>query len=128
MWSALVAALLLTYIALTINRNRDWYDDVTLNIRRYEQWDNAQGKLALGSLYYSKGDRRKAAFNFQEAIRRDPNMADAQRGMGVLYMEIKKYKEARSHFIKARQLDPKNEKTRQALDVLSKLESSPPAN
>jgi len=119
-WIWIVALCLIVgaYAALTFQRNRDWSDDVTLNIRRYELWDNVEGKIALGSLYFSQEDWQSAEESFRQAVELAPDSANAHRNLGLLLIKQNKLTEARSHLETALDIEPFNEKNRQAMKKL----------
>jgi len=103
------ALLLAAYTVLTFLRNRDWSDDVTLNISRYEKWDSAEGRAAVGALYYTKGRVDKAEASLREAIAMEPARADAHRSLGVVLMARGELDQARRHLARALELDPGDE-------------------
>ncbi|HUT23752.1 MAG TPA: tetratricopeptide repeat protein [Sumerlaeia bacterium] len=104
-----VLFLLAAYAVLTFVRNRDWSDDVTLNISRYEKWDSAEGRAAVGALYYTKGWMDKAEASLREAIAMDADRADAHRSLGVVLMARGELDRARRHLARALELDPGDE-------------------
>ncbi len=116
---ALSAIILLTLIVLTINRNQDWQDNVTLNIRRYELWNNLEGKIALGALYFGEQDFQASEKYGLQAIAIDPNSSEAQRNLGITYFMQSQTDQARIHIEKAFALEPQNPKNRQAMEYLN---------
>ena len=113
------ALLLAAYTVLTFLRNRDWSDDVTLNISRYEKWDSAEGRAAVGALYYTKGRMDKAEASLREAIAMEPARADAHRSLGVVLMARGELDQARRHLARALELDPGDEVARGLIHSLS---------
>ncbi|MBN1868703.1 tetratricopeptide repeat protein [Candidatus Sumerlaeota bacterium] len=105
---AVVAALLVVCVALTFRRNLDWRDDVTLNIRSYEIWNNAEGQAALGALYAGRGEeeRARAIAYLREALASRPDLAPAHRALGILLVQEGEVEKARIHLEKAVELDP----------------------
>lgn len=60
----------------------------------------------LGQMAARDGEPRKAIAFFQEAVRGDPNLADAHMNLGVLYHEAGDYEAAISEFQAAIRADP----------------------
>ncbi|MCX7047811.1 MAG: glycosyltransferase family 39 protein [Candidatus Sumerlaeota bacterium] len=106
-------------IALTISRAGDWRDDVTLNIRRYELWDNAQGKVALGALYFGAGDWIKSQEYYLAAVKFDPKMAEAWRGLAAACFKRNLQKDALTAATRAVELNPNDEKNRAMLELIN---------
>ena len=52
--------------------------------------------VELGDAYLQNGDEDRAAANFQAALERDPNRAEAFAGMGVLYIRNQAYQMAKT--------------------------------
>ncbi len=68
----------------TVVRNLDWSDNVTLNIRRYELWNNAAGDLALGNLYLlQRNDPARAIRYLERSVSADPGLAEAHFNLGM---------------------------------------------
>lgn len=60
----------------------------------------------LGQMAVRDGERRKAIAFFQDAVRENPNLADAHLNLGVLYHEAGDYEAAAAEFEAAIQADP----------------------
>lgn len=60
----------------------------------------------LGQMAARDGESRKAIAFFQEAVRGDPNLADAHLNLGVLYHEAGDYETAITEFLAAIRVDP----------------------
>jgi hypothetical protein len=118
-WKGAIAALIAVLIALTSARNRDWRDDATLNIRRYEQWNNAVGRAALGALHLSRNELDKARSYCLEALAMDADLADAHRVLGLIYLQEGRADLARPHIERAVELDPGKAENRGALERLN---------
>ncbi len=59
-----------------------------------------------GDAYLQDGDEDRAAANFQAALERDPNRAEAFAGMGLLYIRNRAYQMARTALERAVELGP----------------------
>lgn len=85
----LMMAILIFYVSLTIIRNRDWQDSITL-------WEDCvrkdpNGALAhtyLGASYMKKGLRDKALIEFKTALQLNPRRANALANLA--YMDIER--------------------------------------
>jgi tetratricopeptide (TPR) repeat protein len=117
-WIGAFCLIVAVYTALTLKRNCDWSDDVTLNIRRYELWDNAEGKMALGALYFRQEDWKAAESSLRDAIRLAPSSDEARRNLGLALLRNNRIGEARRHLEDALGIDPSNEKNQQAMQLL----------
>lgn len=62
--------------------------------------------VELGEAYLHKDDEDRAAANFQAALKRDPNCAQAFAGMGVLYLRHRSYQMAKVALERAVALEP----------------------
>jgi len=101
----LVACIMMTFV-----RNLDWSDDVTLNISRYELWNNAYGRRALGTLLYEKGEVDQALEALLDAVEMDPSSAEVQRKVGIIYAQKGRSDLARPYLEKSFELEPDCEK------------------
>lgn len=85
----LMTVILIFYLSLTIIRNRDWQDSITL-------WEDCvrkdpNGALAhtyLGASYMKKGLKDKALIEFKTALQLNPRRANALANLA--YMDIEK--------------------------------------
>ncbi|MCX7013209.1 MAG: tetratricopeptide repeat protein [Candidatus Sumerlaeota bacterium] len=118
-WNAAVVALIVAYIGFSFARNRDWRDDTTLNIARYEQWHNARGREALGALWLSRGDWEKAKGLLEAALAENPNLPDAHRNLGLIHLREGRVDLARTEFETAVRLAPENPLNQEALRRLT---------
>ena len=62
--------------------------------------------VELGDAYLQDGDEDRAAANFQAALERDPNRAEAFAGMGLLYIRNRAYQMAKTALERAVELGP----------------------
>ena len=69
-----------------MHRNRDWRDDITLSVSRYELWpeDDAYSRIALGIYAGSRGDLVAARHYLTRAISLDPDVAMAHGALAAL--------------------------------------------
>ncbi len=63
----------------------------------------------LGWLNFSAGFPFTAEVNLAEALRLDPGYAPAHLHLGMLYLQLERWGEARAHFAQAQSLDPDGE-------------------
>ncbi|NQU43958.1 tetratricopeptide repeat protein [bacterium] len=111
----LALLILVLCIARTLDRNRDWHDDLTLNIRAYEQWEGAEGKFRLGTLLLSDGQIDRARETLEEVVRIDPGHPAAWRNLGLLYWKMGRADDAEKAIRKSTEIEPEDEKNREAL-------------
>ena len=119
-----LAAAIVVLIVLTHVRNRDWRDDATINLAAYEQWNNAEGYLAMGAVFYrERRDLEMASRCFDASIRLDHRNPEAHRSLGLVLIERGDLKMARYFLETAKHLAPDDGRTRAALHVLEKMAS-----
>ena len=101
--SALIAALAF-YSILTINRNRDWRDSITLyeNTLKYSKSIRVLNNLAVA--YHSKGQTKKAIRYLKEIVRVAPAYTKAYINLAMAYNGIGEGKKAMGCCKKALQL------------------------
>lgn len=80
----------------------------------------AANEVRVGNYYYKKGSFRAAAGRFQEAIKWDPNNADAWLRLGDAQAKMKHEKEARAAWAKYLELKPD---AKDAVEIKKKLGS-----
>lgn len=93
---------------LMLGRNQEAAADLEASIASSENprpiwW------VELGEAYLGQGDEDKAAANFQQALERNPDCAEALAGMGLLYLRRRAYQMAKTALERAvalRALDP----------------------
>ena len=125
-WDGAAVAGIVVLMALTFVRNFDWADNATLNIRRYELWNNAEGRLRLGSLYFAyRHDDETAIRYLKEAVAMDPRSADAYRILGAIHMARGETQQGRACVEKAFDLAPHDEKARRAYEQAQRMETTP---
>jgi tetratricopeptide (TPR) repeat protein len=74
---------------------------VNLEIPGYSTENPGQAHYALGSVYSEKGDRVRAAEEFEKAVYHNPNLAEAYVNLGSIYGDQGKHKLALEHYNKA---------------------------
>ena len=99
--------ILVFYSVLTVRRNRDWKDELTLyqNTLKYSP-NSARLHNNLGIVYTDMKDYEKAVKEFEEAIRLKHNYAKAYSNLGIVYHWQKRYEEAIKQYEKAMELAP----------------------
>lgn len=115
-----VAALLVAAcVAGTVARNADWSDNVTLNIRRYELWDNARGDVGIGALHLAERNDPAAAEVFlRRAVERDPALAEAHFLLGLARARLGVAAAAEASLDEAVRLNPAEPRYRAAIEML----------
>jgi tetratricopeptide (TPR) repeat protein len=101
-FTGIFAVVLLCFIALTIRRNGDWRDNLTLYTKTLEKAPNsARVHYNLGVIYDERGENEKALREFMETLRLDPSnmyvrldLAAMFAQMGALKETVRLYKEA----------------------------------
>jgi hypothetical protein len=127
--AALLAAVLVSFVAETVTRNRVWADPVTL---WGESVDLAPAhyrpRLLLGEALIDAGRNVEAVEQFQTAIRLKPTEPTGYVKLGRLFAAVGRTREARQQLLKAIEIDPRNAAARQTLSALETLESTPGAH
>ncbi len=65
--------------------------------------DDAMVRMLRGNYHAKSGSYKKALKDYQEALRLEPESAEIHYNIGLLYVKLKDYKEARSHAQRAYQ-------------------------
>jgi len=65
-----------------------------------------QAHTELGSVHYRRGDYKKAAFEYKEALRQNPDDTIARYNLGNAYRNLDKPKDAVEEYEKTLSLDP----------------------
>jgi tetratricopeptide (TPR) repeat protein len=66
-----------------------------------DSFDFARNYLSFGSAYFQRGYFEHAEASFQHALRENPNSAEAEYGIGSVYLKQSKLPEARESFMRA---------------------------
>ncbi len=119
---------------LSFKRTFDWRDDVTLNIRNWEDAGDYRpfGLESLGALYltqvstnqYDSPDQKniylsRAELYLKELLKQEPENSDAYRLLALKEMAAGNLKSARSYGEKAQKLDPDNPLIQQLMAFLN---------
>ena len=99
--------LLLFYSHLTIERNKDWKDEVTFfkSTLKYSP-NNSRLHLNLGNTYSEQGMNQKALEEYKKAAELLPGDPIAYGNMGSIYMGMRQYDKAESFLKKALNIKP----------------------
>jgi Flp pilus assembly protein TadD len=77
---------------------------------------SAEAQAHLGTLYYSvAGDARRALYHLAKAVQLNPEMPDAQRNLGMLFMRGGQLEQSILHLEKAAELQPDNAEVQRLL-------------
>lgn len=102
---AMVVLILITLSILTMKRNVDWRDDLTLFTRLVQQYpENQYGHFNLAAAYIGRraaGDIEQAERELDIAISLDPELQDAYTPMGLVKLLLGRYKEAIYYYTRA---------------------------
>lgn len=115
----LLIALLTAYSIRTMVRNRDWRTRQTV-------WESTQRISPrsprvynnLGDVYGKMGDSERSIASFQQAIKLDPDYAEATHNLGNAYARIGEIELAKQAYYRAQQLKPSQYQTYHMLAVL----------
>lgn len=121
---ALLAAPLL---ALTLLRNGDYLDGITIwrqSVARYP--DNPRAHINLGNAYANAGRAQPAAEQYELALRLDPNLFEAHNNLGVIEAGLGETDKAAANYREAMRLFPGWPKPRENLEALQKSGASKP--
>ena len=108
MASILISVILIgSYSYLTIQRNKDWKDEVTFfkSTLKYQP-NNSRLHLNFGNTYSEKGMNREAIEEYKKAIELRPNFAIAYGNIGSVYIDMGKYETAKEYIEKALKIEP----------------------
>jgi len=103
----IVLSMSVFYMHLTVERNKDWKDEVTFfkKTLKYSP-DNARLHLNFGNTYLELGNKKEAIREYKKAIELRPNDAIAYGNMGTAHMSLGRYKEAQGYINKALSIKP----------------------
>lgn len=90
---------------LRLGRGNEAADDLEAAIAVAENLE-VTWWVELGDAYIQNGDEDRAAANFQAALERDPNRAEAFAGMGLLYIRNRAYQMAKTALERAVEFGP----------------------
>ena len=95
------------YSVLTIMRNRDWKDELTLyqNVLKYSP-SSARVHNNLGNIYVNIKEYENAIKEFEEAIRLKAKYFEVYNNLGIVYQLQKQYEEAIRKYEKAIEINP----------------------
>lgn len=107
------------YIFITIPRNNDWRDDLTLWSKTVRQLPVATARVNynLGLALYRKGDIGKAVDHYYAALKMDPKDTDTRNNLGLALLQQGKTTEAITHLSAALKINPKLAKTQNNLGL-----------
>jgi len=105
-----IVSVLLLLAALTIRRNMDWKNNITLHTRFVEQYpENVHARSGLGIAYYVRrqnNDLDLAEKEFEKVLSLDPFFPKAHTALGVIKLEKNDYSGALRHFGEALAIFP----------------------
>ena len=103
----LIVLILTFYSFLTVRRNRDWRDGLTLyqNTLKYSP---GSGRVHnnLGNIYLRKGDYDRALQEYKSAVELKPDLAEGYFNLGEVYSRRKEYDRAVEQYKTAIELNP----------------------
>lgn len=123
----LLILLVLFYGFLTIERNKDWKDEISFfkNTLKYAP-TNTRLHLNFGNTYYEQGDIDNALKEYQIAIELNPNYAEAYSNIGSIYLRRGNYAEAKVEIEKALKLKPDFPQALSMAGLLAEMEGNYP--
>lgn len=108
--AAVLSAYCLVLFLLTLQRNADYKDELTLWQSALEvQPGNPKVHNSLALEYMERGEVYKGIHHAEEALRRRPNFPSAHINLGICYESLGRLKEAEEKFNDALRLQPGNE-------------------
>ena len=97
----------LTALADTAVTEEEMNDAVDLLANAPQHENRAQYHLALGALHFRKQDAAAAELSFQEAARREPDVAEAHLALGTFYLVKNDLTNAEEEYKRAAEVAPK---------------------
>jgi tetratricopeptide (TPR) repeat protein len=125
---AAVGALVLACIALTLQRNGEYLNGITIwsgAVARYP--DNPRSHIDLGNAYVNSDRPELAKAEFRTAIRLDPTLPEAHNNLGVVEAGQGHVAQAETEYREALRLLPGWDKPQRNLDALEAAQKSAPA-
>ena len=105
--SALGCAVLVLFAITTIDRNRDWSDDLALWEKTARQSPKSvNARMNFGKALFQRGRVPEAAGEFEAALALSPNHVDALNNLGAAYGQLGRADEARKAFHHATLIEP----------------------
>lgn len=99
--------IIMSYSYLTIIRNRDWKDDLTLWARTAVQAPTSPRVLYnLGNAYDRRGMLDESVVQYKKAISIDPYSAEHYNNLGCVYVQKRLYDDAKKQLRIALKLEP----------------------
>jgi tetratricopeptide (TPR) repeat protein len=106
--SVLISIVLVaSYAYLTMERNRDWKDEIAFfkNTLRHRP-NNSRLHLNFGNTYAERGMLNEAIKEYKKAVELRPNFAIAYGNIGSVYLEQGRHDEAKEYIEKALKIKP----------------------
>ncbi len=105
--SALGCVVLVLFAITTIDRNRDWSDDLALWEKTARQSPKSvNARMNFGKALFQRGRVPEAAGEFEVALSLSPNHVDALNNLGAAYGQLGRADEARKAFHQATLIEP----------------------
>jgi len=102
-----LAIILLCFTALTMRRNTDWHDNISLFTSTLEYAPNSSRvHYNLAVAYQDQGEEEKALNEFRETLRLDPNNAYLRLDLAAMRASKGEQEEAARLYLEAIQLNP----------------------
>lgn len=103
----LIVLILTFYSFLTVRRNRDWRDGLTLyqNTLKYSP-QSGRVHNNLGNIYLRKGDYGRALEEYKRAVELKPDLAEGYFNLGEVYSRKEEYDRAVAQYKTAIELNP----------------------
>jgi tetratricopeptide (TPR) repeat protein len=125
---AAVAVLLLASVALTLQRNGEYLDGVTIWSGALAHYpDNPRALIDLGNAYVQSGRPEMGAAEFRAAIRLDPTFPESHNNLGVVEAGEGHFAQAEAEYREALRLSPGWDKAQRNLDALEAARKALPA-
>jgi len=108
----IILLLLIPYAGLTIKRNGEWKDEISLweaTVR--VKPDIPDAYYNLGVAYGKKGLRDREIECYERAVRLNPGFSLAQNNLGAVYVEMGRFSDAIQPLRRAIRMDPRDPRT-----------------
>ena len=114
------------YILGFLSSYREQWTEATESLKKANMLkpNNPEILRCLGWALFNEGHRAQGIVTLERALNLDDENALTLCDLGVAYLQTKNFTKAKSLFIRALELDPENERARECVEAVARLESA----